>query len=303
MKLGFLSAILPEYSFEQVVDFAAENGFACIEIAAWPKGKAERRYAGVTHLDMDALDSSQTSKVNDYIAKKGVIISGIGYYPNPLDSDNVQREVAITHIKKCISGASALGLKNVNTFIGKDPSRSVSDNMQEFKKVWPDIIKFAEDNGIRIGIENCPMYFKDEWPGGKNLASSPHIWREMFSEIDSDCFGLNYDPSHFIWQRMDYIKPIYEFADKIYHFHIKDSKFYQDKYDEVGVFAAPLEYHSPKLPGLGDIDWSRVISALNDIRYKGCAVIEVEDRAFEDTLADRLKSILISKSFMNQYML
>ncbi len=303
MKLGFLSAILPEYSFNQVIDFAAENGFACVEIPAWPKGKAERRYAGVTHIDMDTLDKSEVSRINDYLSEKGVFISGIGYYPNPLDPDAEQRSVAVEHIKKCIRGAAALGLKNVNTFIGKDPSRTISDNMEQFKKVWPDIIKCAEDNGIKIGIENCPMYFKDEWPGGKNLASSPRVWSDMFSIIDSDCFGLNYDPSHFIWQRMNYIKPIYEFADKIFHFHIKDSKFFEDKFNEAGVFAAPLDYHSPKLPGLGDINWGRVVSALTDISYKGCAVIEVEDRAFEDTLQDRLYSIQLSKTFMNQYIL
>jgi len=303
MKLGFLSAILPEYSFEQVIDFAAEHKLSCVEIPAWPKGKAERRYAGVTHIDMDVLDKTEASRINEYLSEKGVFISGIGYYPNPLDPDIQQRNLAVGHIKKCIRGAAALGLKNVNTFLGKDPSRTISDNIKEFKKVWPDIIRFAEDHGIKVGIENCPMYFKDEWPGGKNLASCPWVWREMFSAIESDCFGLNYDPSHFVWQRMDYIKPIYEFKNKIFHFHIKDAKFYQDKFNEVGIFAAPLDYHAPKLPGLGDVDWSKIVAALTDIRYKGCAVIEVEDRAFEDTLQDRLGSILLSKAYMNQYIL
>jgi len=303
MKLGFLSAILPEYSFEQVIDFAAANGFACVEIPAWPKGKAERRYAGVTHIDMDTLDKSKADSINGFLNEKGVRISGIGYYPNPLDPDIAKRKVYIEHIKKCISGARMLGLQNMNTFIGKDPARPISENMAEFEKVWPDIIKFAEDNGVKVGIENCPMYFIDEWPGGKNLASSPKIWREMFSIIDSECFGLNYDPSHLVWQRMDYIKPIYEFANKIFHLHIKDAKFYGDKFNEVGIFATPLEYHAPKLPGLGDIDWRRFVSALTDIRYKGCAVIEVEDRAFEDTLQDRLDSILLSKRFMNQHII
>ena len=301
MKLGFMSAILPEYSFEQVIDFAAENGFDCVEIPAWPKGKAERRYAGVTHINMDALDKSEAERISDYLKEKGVFISGIGYYPNPLDPDIAQRTKFIAHIKKCIVGAALLGLQNFNTFIGKDPARPVSENMAEFKKVWPDIIRFAEDNGVKVCIENCPMYFKDEWPGGKNLAVSPQIWREMFSIIDSNYFGLNYDPSHLVWQRMDYVKPIYEFKDKIFHFHIKDAKFYADKFNEVGIFAAPLDYHAPKLPGLGDIDWGRVVTALADIRYRGCTVIEVEDRAFEDTLQDRLDSVLLSKRFMEQY--
>lgn len=301
MKLGFFSAILPEYSFEQVIDFAVANDMNCVEIPCWPTGKAERRYAGVTHIDVDRLDKDKVAHINDYLAKKGVIISALGYYPNPLDADIVQRSVVIGHMKRCIKGAAMLGLKNINTFIGKDPAKSISENFSEFKKEWPDIVKMAEDNDVKIGIENCPMYFWDEWPGGKNLASSPKMWREIFNYIDSPNLGLNYDPSHLVWQRMDYIKPIYEFADKMFHFHVKDAKFYQDKYDEVGIFAAPLEYHAPKLPGLGDTDWGKTMAALTDICYKGCVVIEVEDRAFEDTLDDRLYSILLSKRYISQF--
>ena len=303
MKLGFMSAILPEYTFEQVIDFVSANSMECVEIACWPKGKAERRYAGVTHVDAGTMTQSDAARINAYCQNKNVTISGLGYYPNPLDADLTQRAVFIEHIKKVIKAAQTLGLKNMNTFIGKDPSRPIAENFAEFLKVWPDIIKFAEDCDVKIGIENCPMYFRDEWPGGKNLASSPKLWREMFAAIDSKNFGLNYDPSHLAWQRMDYIKPILEFKDKIFHFHIKDIKFFADRYDDVGMFAAPLEYHTPKLPGLGDIDWGKTISALTEIRYKGCTVIEIEDRAFEDTLQDRLDSIILSRNFMRQFII
>jgi sugar phosphate isomerase/epimerase len=303
MKLGFLSAIVPEYTFEQVIDFAAENGLKCVEIPSWPVGKAERKFAGVTHIDAITLDKAKADKINEYLAKKGVVISGIGYYPNPLTSDLEQRKFFIDHIKKCIVATKMLGLKNFNTFVGKDPMKPIADNLAEFKKVWPDIVKFAEENDVKIGIENCPMYFRTEWPGGTNLAASPAIWREMFSVIDNDSFGLNYDPSHLVWQRMDYIKPIYEFKEKIFHIHIKDAKLYQCKYDDVGIFAPPLEYHDPKLPGYGDIEWGKFVSALTDIRYDGPAVIEVEDPAFGDSLEKRLEAILISKRFMKQYIL
>ena len=303
MKLGFMSAIVAEYSFEQVVDFASDNGIACVEMACWPLGKSERRYAGVTHIDVETLDKDKADRINEYLAKKNVFISAIGYYPNPLDANLEQRAVCIEHIKKCIKGAKLLGLSNMNTFIGKDPLSPISENMEQFKKVWPDIIKFAEDHGVKVGIENCPMYFKDEWPGGKNLAASPAVWREMFSVIDSECFGLNYDPSHLVWQMMDYVKPIYEFKDKMFHFHIKDAKLYKERYDDVGIFAAPLDYHAPKLPGLGDIDWGKTVSALMDIGYNGPMVMEIEDRAFENTFEDKLAAILLSKQFMNQYIL
>ena len=125
----------------------------------------------------------------------------------------------------------------------------------------------------------------------------------MFSRIDSKNFALNYDPSHMIIMQMDYTLPIYQFAEKIRHIHIKDVQFYPEKYNQVGFFAPPLAYHTPKLPGLGDIDWGKFVSALNDIGYKGAAILEIEDRAYEETLQDRLDSIRLSKNFMNQYIL
>ena len=303
MKLGYASAILPDQSFEFVIDFAAANGFDCVEAMCWPKGRADRRYAGVTHIDVDTLDPDEADRINDYLLSKGVFLSALGYYPNPLDPDFNVSAVAIGHIKKVVLAARMLGVGTVNTFIGRDQNRSVSENMEEFGKVWPDIVDFAEGNGVRIAIENCPMLFtEDEWPGGKNLATTPNIWREMFSVIDSEYFGLNYDPSHLLWQQMDYLRPIGEFGDKFFHVHIKDAKVYKEKLNEVGIFAPPLSFHSPKLPGLGDIDWGAFLSALRDIRYDGAVVIEVEDRAYEDTLEDRLKAVTQSKRYISQYL-
>ncbi len=302
IKLGFVSAILADRNFEEVVDFAADHGFSCVEMLCWPVGKAERRYAGVTHIDVSELDDQKAEYINNYIRQKGIEISALGYYPNPLDPSEEKREFFIGHIKKVIAATHKLGLRNMNTFIGKDKNKTVEENLKAFKEIWGPIVKFAEDNDVRIGIENCPMFFtRDEWPGGCNLASTPAIWKRMFEEIPSPNFGLNYDPSHLLWQQIDYVKPIYEFKDRIFHVHIKDAKVFKDKLDQVGTQATPLEYHSPKLPGLGDVDWGRFISALTDIRYTGPACIEVEDRAFEETLDDRKLSLVLSKRFISQY--
>jgi sugar phosphate isomerase/epimerase len=304
MKLGFVSAILAELSYEEVVSYASINGFSCVEIMCWPVGKAERRYAGVTHIDVSGLDEKRIAYINEFNRKKMVEISALGYYSNPLDPDIEKREVYIEHIKKIIIAANKLGLKNVNTFIGRDKNKSVEDNFKMFKEVWTPIVKLAEENDIKIGIENCAMYFTmDEWPGGLNLATTPAIWKRMFEEISSPNFGLNYDPSHFVWQQMDYIKPIYEFKDRIFHVHFKDIKVYKDRLDQVGTQATPLEYISPKLPGLGDVDWGKFVSALTDIGYRGPACIEVEDKAFEDSLDSRKRSILISRNYMNQFLI
>ncbi len=226
-----------------------------IKVCCWPAGKAERRYAGVTHIDVDLLDDQKAEEINNYCNKKRVSISALGYYPNPLDPDLAKRDFYASHIKKLIKAAAKLGVNQINTFIGRDQFKTVDENFTQFNIVWNPIIELAEQLKIKVGIENCPMLFTgNEWPGGHNLATTPVIWRRMFQEIQSEYFGLNYDPSHLLWMQMDYIKPIYEFREKIFHIHIKDAKVYQDKLNEVGILATPLEFHSPKLPGLGDIN-------------------------------------------------
>ena len=303
IKLGFVSAILADQTFKQVISFAAQAGYSCVEIMCWPVGKAERRYAGITHIDVGELSKQRIGEIHDILVQKGVTISGLGYYPNPLEADKKNAGRYIAHLKKVINAAKKLGLKNVNTFIGRDHRGSIEDNFKRFKKVWPPIVKHAEKQGVKIGIENCPMFFtNDEWPGGKNLASSPAIWRRMFAEIPSANFGLNYDPSHLVWQFMDYISPIYEFKNKIFHVHIKDAKVLRNQLNDVGILATPLSFHRPKLPGMGDVDWGKFISALTDIGYKGAACVEVEDRSFEGSLRTRKKSLVQSREYLKQFL-
>jgi len=302
MKLGFVSAILPDLSLEQVVQFASSQGFSCVELMCWPIGKAERRYAGVTHIDVDGLTKADAARVNELLDSAGVAISGLGYYPNPLAPDANEAAVCIDHIKRVILAAELLGVGLVNSFIGRDWTRSVEENWPRFKEVWRPLIRFAEDHGVRIAIENCPMLFtSDEWPGGKNLAHSPVIWRRMFEGIPSKSLGLNYDPSHLVWQQMDYVRPVREFADRIFHLHAKDVRLDRDRLDDVGILATPLAYHTPKLPGLGDVDWGRLFSVLTDVGYDGPVCIEVEDRAYEGSLASRKAALCQSGRFLRQF--
>jgi len=303
MKLGFVSAILPDLSLEQVVRIASEEGFCCVELMCWPKGRAERRYAGVTHIDVVDFGKSDAQKVNELMDSAGVSISGLGYYPNLLAPDPKEAKVYTDHLKKVIKAARLLGVNLVNTFIGRDWTKSVDDNWPRFKKVWRPLVKYAGDRGVRIAIENCPMLFTgDEWPGGKNLAHSPAVWKRMFDEIPDENFGLNFDPSHLLWQHIDYIEPLREFGGRIFHLHAKDARVDKDRLDRVGILAAPLEYHSPKLPGLGDVDWARFLSVLGDTGYEGPVCVEVEDRAYEGTLQRRKAALRQSGRFLSQYL-
>jgi sugar phosphate isomerase/epimerase len=302
MTLGFVSAILPDLPLEEVVDFAASASFDCIELMCWPKGKAERRYAGVTHVDVVGFDDAEAARINELFASEGVKISGLGYYPNPLVPDMGEAQVYIDHLKLVIQAAQKLGVGVVNTFVGRDWTKSVDENWPRFLEVWRPLVQFADDNGIRIGIENCPMSFtRDEWPGGKNLATSPAIWRRMFNDIPSPNFGLNFDPSHFVWQQMDYLKAIREFAGRIHHAHAKDVRIDRERLDDVGILAFPLQYHTPKLPGLGDVDWGQYFSVLGDAGYQGPVCIEVEDRSYEGTVERRKGSLIQSGRYLRQY--
>ena len=304
MKLGFVTSILQDYTFEQTIDFAAEQGFQCVEVACWPVGKAERRYAGVSHLDVANMTPEKAQQIKALCDGKNIAISALAFYPNTMDGDLEKRKEAIDHLYKVIHAAAMLGVNTVTTFIGRDQFKSVEENLELFQEIWPPIIREAEKYNVRIAIENCPMLFdRSQWPGGQNLFTTPVLWEKMFGIIDSPCFGINYDPSHFVWQMIDYIQPIYEFRSKIFHVHVKDIKLYRDKLLQCGTMAYPLDFMSPKLPGLGDVDWGKYISALTDIGYQGCVALEIEDRAYEGSQEDILNSLILSKRYMSNYII
>lgn len=304
MKLGFVSAILDDSSFEEVINTAADYGFECVEMACWPVEKAARRYAGVTHINIEELNDEKIAYINNYCQNKHISISALAYYPNTLTEDLQKRTQIINHLIAMIKAAPKLHVDTITTFIGRIQTKTVEENLEIFKEVWTPIIKIAEEYDVKIAIENCPMLFgPDQWPGGQNLMTTPAIWKKAFELIPSNHLGLNYDPSHFIWQQIDYIKPIYEFKEKIFHTHCKDIKIYKEKLDQVGTMAYPLDYMSPKLPGLGDVDWGKYVSALTDINYDGYICIEIEDKAFEGTKNKILDSLKLSYRYLRQFII
>ncbi|WP_099469755.1 sugar phosphate isomerase/epimerase family protein [Konateibacter massiliensis] len=306
MKLGFVSAILDQSSYEEMMDFASANGFECVEVACWPSGKAERRYAGVSHIDAERVleDAKYADRIIDYAREKRVELSSLAFYPNTMDPDPQKREGIIEHLKNVILASSRLKVGMVTTFIGRDQTKTVEENLKLVKEIWPPIIEMAERENVKIAIENCPMLFgPDQWPGGQNLMTTPDIWKKVFEILPSKNLGINYDPSHFVWQMIDYVKPIYEFRDKIFHVHYKDIKVYEEKRNQVGIMAYPLDFMSPKLPGLGDVDWGKYVSALTDIGYEGYSCIEVEDKAFEKSPDDAKKALVLSAVYLRNFVI
>ena len=302
MKLGIFTAAFPGKSLEEVAAWTAENGFETLEIACWPLEKASRRYAGITTIDVVDLDAAQAKEVHAVLNNYGLSISSLGYYPNPLHADAEHRETVISHLKKVILAAELLEVEIVGTFVGRDKDKNIPDNLEAFAKIWPPIVKFAAEHQVKIAIENCPMIFSwDEWPGGVNLASSPALWKKMWEIIPDDNFGLNLDPSHLILQMIDYERVVFDFADKIFHVHAKDLEIDREGLYQNGVLAQGMGWQIPRLPGLGDIDWGKFISALYRVGYDNVISIEHEDRAFEKTEDLVKRGFLIARDVLRPY--
>jgi sugar phosphate isomerase/epimerase len=302
MRLGFVSAILADLSLDDVLAFAAAERFATVELMCWPVGAAERKYAGVTHVDVATLTPGRADEIRGRCAAAGVSISGLGYYPNLLDPDPAVAEPAAAHFRRVVAAAPLLGVDTVNGFVGRDWRRTVDDNWPRFLEVWRPLVRLAEEHGVRIGIENCPMLFTaDEWPGGKNLFTTPAVWRRAFADLDSPAFGLNYDPSHFVIQGMDPLGPLEEFKGKLFHLHAKDVKLDRAAIADVGRFDFPLRWHQPRIPGYGEIDWGAFMAEVTRVGYDGPVCIEVEDDTFGRSLAGRQRALRVARNALEGF--
>ena len=302
MRLGFLTAPFEDTPLMGVADWAAVNDFDSLEIACWPaSGGVKRRYAGTSHIDVAQLSDTQAHDIRAEIEAKGLAISGLGFYPNPLHPDPAVREPAIAHIKLVIEACRKMGVPFMNTFMGGDSKKNLDENWAEALRVWPDIVKHAQDNGVRLTIENCPMIFSfDEWPGGNNIAWSPMIWRRII-ETWGGTIGLNYDPSHLVWLMIDQGRFIREFGPHIFHFQAKDVQIDRDGLYERGSMSSGIGWQIPRLPGLGDAPWAEIFSNLYRVGYDGDCIIEHEDRRFEGTDALVKRGFILARNILRPY--
>lgn len=304
MKLGLLTAPFESTPLLEVADWAAANGYPVLEIACWPRSSGEaRRYAGTSHIDVANLSQSEADDLVGELSTRGIEVSGLGYYPNPMHPDLGHRARSHEHLRAVMRAAALMGVPVVNTFIGNDKNRSPSENFEEFRTVWPELISYAADQGVKIGIENCPMIFsEDEWPGGNNMAASPAVWRAMFDAIPGDTLGLNLDPSHLVWQMIDAERVVEEFASRIYHVQAKDVEIDRNGLYEHGTTSIGIGWQRPRLPGLGEVDWPRFLSALYRVGYDGPIVVEHEDRKFEGTDELVKRGFLLARNVLQPYL-
>ena len=243
----------------------------------------------------------QAKDIRGEIESKGLAISGLGFYPNPLHPDPAVRDPAIAHIKLVIEACRKMGVPFMNTFMGGDSKKNIDENWDEALRVWSDIVKHAQDNGVKVTIENCPMIFSnDEWPGGNNIAWSPYIWRRIIEKWGGTV-GLNYDPSHLVWLMIDQGRFIREFGAHILHFQAKDVQIDRDGLYERGSMSAGIGWQIPRLPGLGDANWAEIFSNLYRVGYDGDCIIEHEDRQFEATDQLIKRGFILAASTLRPY--
>jgi sugar phosphate isomerase/epimerase len=311
MKLGVMSAAFPSLSLEELATWAADSGFEMLELACWPAGEGvDRKYGGVVHVDVDTLDKTKADEINGMLADKKLEISSLGYYPNTLHPDPSHRERVVSHLKKVIVGAETLGVEIVGTFVGRswnpevtgrDWAKDIDYNFDEFRKVWPDLVKFAADHNVSVAIEHCPMLWADTWPGGSNLPHSPALLTRMFEMVPDSNFGLNLDPSHFIWQQIDYVRFVYDFADRIFHVHAKDMDIDEEMFYQDGILGCGFNWQIPRLPGQGLVDWQKITAALYDVGYDFVLSIEHEDRNWEGSVDLVKRGFLVAKKTLELY--
>lgn len=302
MKLGLLTAPFPDTPLADVADWAAANGFATLEVACWPRASgATRRYAGTSHVDVAGISVAEGREIVDTLAGKGIGISALGYYPNPLHPDPAHRTAVIDHLKLVIDAASRMGVSLVNTFCGGDAAKSVDENWREAEVVWPAVVAHARERGVRLAFENCPMIFsRDEWPGGHNIAYAPRIWRRILEKWGHD-IGMNFDPSHLVWQMIDMHRFLREFGPAIVHAHAKDLMIDADGLYENGILSAGIGWQVPRMPGLGAVDWPGFFAGLYRAGYDGPVVVEHEDRTFEGDDDSVKRGFLLARDVLRPF--
>jgi sugar phosphate isomerase/epimerase len=279
MKLGFLTACLPGLELEEIAGWAAANGFDALEVAAWRR-TGDREFTA-SHLDATSFGPADAERVRGLFEGHGLTLSSLAYYDNNLHPDPTERKAVGDHVLACIDAAALLGCPTVGTFVGRDPGRTVAENLRQAEQVFAPLVERAGERGVKLIVENCPMegWHPDGYPG--NLAYSPELWEWMFS------LGLylNYDPSHLIWLGIDPVDAVRPYLDRIPHAQAKDAEIFADRRTRYGVFGKAVARDDPwdtgwwryRVPGLGQVDWRRLVDAMYEGGFDGVLSIEHED--------------------------
>lgn len=286
MRLGFLTACLPGVPLDEIASWATAAGYQGLEVAVWPP--VHGRDWEASHIDVAALDSAGAGSVRRLFDEHDLDISALAYYENNLDADSSRRARVHDHLRHVIDAAHLLGVGLVGTFVGRDVTLGVAENMRLAEKVLPPIVGYAGDRGVRLVIENCPMegWHPDGYPA--NLAYSPELWEWLF---DLGLY-LNFDPSHLVWLGIDPLAVLPEYVDHVLHVQAKDVEIDAAARNRYGSFSRAVDRASSpwdsgwwryRIPGLGEIDWRRLVDRLYEGGFGGFVSVEHEDPVWSGT--------------------
>jgi sugar phosphate isomerase/epimerase len=286
MKLGFLTACMPERPLEEVAAWAGAHGYEALELAAWPQ-LGDRPFTA-SHLAAERFDEREAERVLTILEDNGLTLSALAFYDNNLHPDAGERGAIHDHVRACIDAAALLGGLPVGTFVGRDPGRSVAENLREAERVLPPLVDHAGERGVKLMIENCVMegWTPDGAPG--NLAYSPELWEWMFSLG----FYLNFDPSHLLWLGIDPVAALAPYVDKVAHAHAKDAETFPERRNRYGFFGRlgqrdqdpwDMGWWRYRIPGLGQVDFRGYVDALYEGGFDGVLSVEHEDPVWGGT--------------------
>jgi len=296
MKIGFFTAVLRTVPLEEVAAWASEVGFETLEIGAWPMAKDEKG----ANLDVVGLTKAKADELSGLMADLGLEISSRVCYVNMLASEADARLANANHLKKVIEAASRLGVGLVGCFAGRDERKTLDENLPEVSKVFGPLCKHAADHGVRLMLENCPMVnWQFEGLIG-NIAYNPEMWSKIFDVLDDFEVGFNYDPSHLVWLGIDYTALLPEFAERIWHVHAKDTEIVEARCHRNGLLSSGWWRY--RVPGMGEVDWGRFISALGECGYDGGLSIEHEDPVWEGDAKKKKQGLVLGQRHLAQFL-
>jgi sugar phosphate isomerase/epimerase len=287
MKIGFASLIGVEpMPFAELARTARANGLQALEVNVGPSFPriGDASFAG--HLDLAAIVEHGPGPVVQILGESGITIASLAPMLNLLTPDLSLREERITWFRLTIEACARLGVGTVVTFAGSafgmhfwgvpgvgdnHPSNRVADNLRIFREVYEPLAGFAEERGVRIAFETAGR-------GGAegNLAHSPELWDRMFEAVSSAAIGLSFDPSHLVWLQIPHIPDVIRaYGSRIYHVDGKDIELLPARLAQQGILGSGWWRY--RLPGLGELDWGAIFSALRDVGYDDVIAIENED--------------------------
>jgi sugar phosphate isomerase/epimerase len=286
VKLGFITACLPKRTLSQLCEWAAAEGYEALEVAAWPD-LGDRPFTA-THLAVEQLGDAEADATRELFATHGLELSSLAYYDNNLHPDPAERTAINGHLSRCIEAAALIGCPTVGTFVGRDPTRSVADNLREAEDVFRPLVDRAGELGVTLIVENCVMegWHPDGYPG--NLAYSPELWEWMF-ELG---LYLNFDPSHLLWLGIDPVAALRPYVDRVAHAHAKDAETFPQERNRYGFFGRTstraedpwgMGWWRYRIPGLGDVDFRRYVDTLYEGGFYGVLSVEHEDPVWGGT--------------------